>query len=129
MLILSSHPQEMGIRLPNNDIATMVNEPILRALNIHTVVLRHLDDVELLAGPVHPKEVAKEQKNHVDDGPIHEGESDVDEQRPGFDWLPTALVPSGAVADTPPPPEPFALSRAALELWRRVHGNSKADRS
>jgi thiamine pyrophosphate-dependent acetolactate synthase large subunit-like protein len=47
MLILSSHPQEMGIRLPHNDIATMVNEPILRALNIHTVVLRHLDDAEL----------------------------------------------------------------------------------
>ena len=25
----------------------MVNEPILRALNIHTVVLRHLEDAEL----------------------------------------------------------------------------------
>ena len=47
MLILSSHSQEMGIRLPHNDIATMVNEPILRALNIHTVVLRHLEDAEL----------------------------------------------------------------------------------
>jgi thiamine pyrophosphate-dependent acetolactate synthase large subunit-like protein len=47
MLIVSSHSQEMGIRLPHNDIATMVNEPILRALNIHTVVLRHLADAEL----------------------------------------------------------------------------------
>jgi thiamine pyrophosphate-dependent acetolactate synthase large subunit-like protein len=47
MLILSSHSQEMGIRLPHNDIATMVNEPLLRALNVHTVVLRHLADAEL----------------------------------------------------------------------------------
>ena len=47
LLIVSSHPQEMGIRLPHNDIATMVNEPILRALNIHTVVLRHLNDAGL----------------------------------------------------------------------------------
>ena len=47
MLIIYSHPQEMGIRLPHNDIATMVNEPLLRALNIHTVVLRHLDDADL----------------------------------------------------------------------------------
>ena len=47
LLIISSHSQEMGIRLPHNDIATMVNEPILRSLNIHTVVLRHLDDATL----------------------------------------------------------------------------------
>jgi thiamine pyrophosphate-dependent acetolactate synthase large subunit-like protein len=47
MLILSSHSAEMGIRLPHNDVATMVNEPVLKALGIHTVVLRHLADTEL----------------------------------------------------------------------------------
>ena len=50
MLILSSHSHEMGIRLPHNDLATMVNEPVLRALNIHTVVLRHLSDAKLYIG-------------------------------------------------------------------------------
>jgi sulfopyruvate decarboxylase TPP-binding subunit len=50
ILILSSHSKEMGIRLPHNDIATMVNEPILRALNIHTVVLRHLSEAKLFIG-------------------------------------------------------------------------------
>ena len=50
MLILSSHSKEMGIRLPHNDLATMVNEPVLRALNLHTVVLRHLSDASLYIG-------------------------------------------------------------------------------
>lgn len=47
ILMISSHSQEMGIRLPHNDIATMVNEPILKALGLHTVVLRHLQDAHL----------------------------------------------------------------------------------
>ena len=47
LLILASHSQEMGIRLPHNDVATMVNEPILKAMGLHTVVLRHLSDAEL----------------------------------------------------------------------------------
>ena len=47
MVILSSHSKEMGIRLPHNDVAAMVNEPVLDALGIHKVVLRHLADAEL----------------------------------------------------------------------------------
>ncbi len=47
MVILSSHSHEMGIRLPHNDVAAMVNEPVLDALGIHKVVLRHLADAEL----------------------------------------------------------------------------------
>ena len=50
MVILSSHSHEMGIRLPHNDVAAMVNEPVLDALGIHKVVLRHLADAELYIG-------------------------------------------------------------------------------
>ena len=50
MVILSSHSHEMGIRLPHNDVAAMVNEPVLDALRIHKVVLRHLADAELYIG-------------------------------------------------------------------------------
>jgi thiamine pyrophosphate-dependent acetolactate synthase large subunit-like protein len=47
MLILASHSHEMGIRLPHNDVATMVNEPVLKAMGVHTVVVRHLSDAAL----------------------------------------------------------------------------------
>ncbi|MEE8518414.1 MAG: thiamine pyrophosphate-dependent enzyme, partial [Dehalococcoidia bacterium] len=50
LMILASHSQEMGIRLPHNDVATMVNEPILKAMGLHTVVLRHLADAGLYIG-------------------------------------------------------------------------------
>jgi sulfopyruvate decarboxylase subunit beta len=44
LLILSSHSQLMGIRQAHDNISTMVNEPILRALNIPCVALTHLSD-------------------------------------------------------------------------------------
>ena len=48
LLIISSHSESLGIRAPHNDIACMVNEPILRALNIHYAVLTHLRDASLI---------------------------------------------------------------------------------
>ena len=47
LVVLSSHSEAMGIRLPHNDVACMVNEPVLRALGLHTVVLPHLSEIEL----------------------------------------------------------------------------------
>jgi sulfopyruvate decarboxylase TPP-binding subunit len=44
LLLLSSHTELMGLRAPYNDIASAVNEPVLRALNIHTVPLTRLAD-------------------------------------------------------------------------------------
>jgi hypothetical protein len=44
VLILSSHSQIMGIRQAHDNISTMVNEPIMRALNIPVTVLTHLAD-------------------------------------------------------------------------------------
>jgi hypothetical protein len=38
----------LGIRAPHNDIACMVNEPILKALNIRCAVLTHLRDAKLI---------------------------------------------------------------------------------
>jgi thiamine pyrophosphate-dependent acetolactate synthase large subunit-like protein len=48
LLIISSHSESLGIRAAHNDIACMVNEPILRALNIRYSVLAHLRDANLI---------------------------------------------------------------------------------
>jgi thiamine pyrophosphate-dependent acetolactate synthase large subunit-like protein len=44
MSILSSHSETLGIRAGFDNLACMVNEPILRALKIHTVALTHARD-------------------------------------------------------------------------------------
>ncbi len=47
VLILSSHSQVMGIRQAHDNISTMVNEPIMRALNIPVTVLAHLNEARV----------------------------------------------------------------------------------
>jgi sulfopyruvate decarboxylase subunit alpha len=47
VLIMSSHTQVMGIRQAHDNISTMVNEPILRSLNIPVTVLSHLSDARV----------------------------------------------------------------------------------
>jgi phosphonopyruvate decarboxylase len=48
ILLLTSHSQVLGIRAAHDNLACMVNEPILRALNIHTTVLSHLRDTRVV---------------------------------------------------------------------------------
>jgi thiamine pyrophosphate-dependent acetolactate synthase large subunit-like protein len=48
ILLLTSHSQILGIRAAHDNLACMVNEPILRALNIHTAVLTHLRDTRVV---------------------------------------------------------------------------------
>jgi thiamine pyrophosphate-dependent acetolactate synthase large subunit-like protein len=48
LLIVSSHPEALGIRAPHDNIACMVNEPILRALHIPASVVTHLRDADLI---------------------------------------------------------------------------------
>jgi sulfopyruvate decarboxylase TPP-binding subunit len=50
LLIVSSHPEALGIRAPHDNIACMVNEPILRALHITSAVLTHLRDAGVVIG-------------------------------------------------------------------------------
>lgn len=47
VLILGSHSQVMGIRQAHDNISAMVNEPILRSLNIPCTVLTHLSDARV----------------------------------------------------------------------------------
>jgi len=47
LLVISSHSETFGIRNPWDNISAMANEPVLRALNIHTAVLTHLRDAQL----------------------------------------------------------------------------------
>lgn len=48
LLIISSHSQVLGIRAAHDNIACMVNEPILAALNIQTAVVRHASEAALV---------------------------------------------------------------------------------
>jgi thiamine pyrophosphate-dependent acetolactate synthase large subunit-like protein len=48
MLLLTSHTELLGIRAPYNDVAAAVNEPVLRALHLHTVALTRLADARLV---------------------------------------------------------------------------------
>jgi len=54
VLILGSHSNVMGIRQAHDNISSMVNEPIMRALNIPVAVLAHLSDA-----PIFIKESAR----------------------------------------------------------------------
>jgi sulfopyruvate decarboxylase TPP-binding subunit len=47
VVILGSHSNVMGIRQAHDNISSMVNEPIMRALNIPVAVLSHLSDAKV----------------------------------------------------------------------------------
>src|SRR5262249_28029082 len=53
LLLVSSHSEALGMRASYDDIACLVNEPLLRALGIPTVALRHLDEAPLLIAESH----------------------------------------------------------------------------
>jgi sulfopyruvate decarboxylase TPP-binding subunit len=48
LLIVSSHTATLGIRAPHDNIACMVNEPILRALHVPAATITHLRDADLI---------------------------------------------------------------------------------
>jgi sulfopyruvate decarboxylase TPP-binding subunit len=48
LLVVSSHSEALGMRASYDDLACLVNEPVLRALAIPTAVLRHLDEAALI---------------------------------------------------------------------------------
>jgi sulfopyruvate decarboxylase TPP-binding subunit len=60
LVILSSHPSLLGIRQEHDDIASMTNEPVLKALNIPCVALDHLADIStVMRASVRAAEVLK----------------------------------------------------------------------